>query len=270
MTILKSRAKIIFALGVLTLSLSACGVGPTAYSGVTSKLSVTADGTIDLNSYDPDFVYFEGNPIASPAGPRYIPNRSNGKAKIKLDASYDGGNWNVNGSYADGDVKFTFKGFALIGLLSQIGPLSNATENNLFMSDLTQPMQSDGSPTSRIKTNGGACVPVLTHYESTNRNAPGTGYAIFLVCDAPRGASLSDYTGEDYVKVFIPENFNGPGDLNPYGNYLSGGFMGRKSTTQVKASTGGAVPSATPAPLQPYPSPSESAILHDTPVRPGG
>jgi hypothetical protein len=254
--------------------LTACGGPTSAYFGVTTKLSATANGKIDLTSYDPNFAYFTGAPFAV-AGPRYIPRHSKGTAAIKLAATYDGGNWNVAGSYADGDVRFDFKGLALLGVLSGFGSNNSqpptglsGIKPNSVMPDLTRPMRSDGSPSNRITTIGGACIPVVTHYISTNERTPGTGYALFLVCDAPQaGASVADYTGEDYVKVFIPANGNAPGDKNPYGNYLSGGFMASDSATSVVASTGGSAPSATPTPLQPYPTPS-TTNLTTVPTRP--
>ena len=236
-------------IAVAALALSACG--DSAYSNLLTKVTAKASGTINLANYDPSISPFiddlNGAAQTTPLG-------STGSAKIKLEASYDAGNWNVSGSYADGAVKFNFKGYALslmVGGFGGAGPLQGFSGNG------------GGGPAQFTQT-GGLCIPVLTSYVSTNSAKPGTGYAGFLVCDAA-GPTLRqgvtpnvdedpwDFTGDtDYVRVLIPNSDTG--DKNPYANYVSGGTMsGYKSSTFASVSTTMGDPSFTPSPIWPEP-----------------
>ena len=233
-------------IAVAALALSACG--DSAYSNLLTKVTAKASGTINLANYDPSISPFiddlNGAAQTTPLG-------STGSAKIKLEASYDAGNWNVSGSYADGAVKFNFKGYALslmVGGFGGAGPLQGFSGNG------------GGGPAQFTQT-GGLCIPVLTSYVSTNSAKPGTGYAGFLVCDAA-GPTLrttagpegdAEFTGDtDYVRVLIL-NTN-TGDKNPYANYVSGGTMsGYKSSTFASVSSS-FDPTFSPSPMWPEPS----------------
>ena len=242
------------AVAVAALALSACG--NSAYSNLLTKVTVKASGTINLNNYDPSISPYTESLNGAAQTKDGI--NSTGSAKINLNATYDAGNWNVSGSYADGAVKFNFKGYALASVVGGIGgdgPLQGFSSNGGGYSG--------GGPAQMTQT-GGLCIPVLTSYVSTNSAKPGTGYAGFLVCDAA-GPTLRqgvtpnvdedpwDFTGDtDYVRVLIPNSDTG--DKNPYANYVSGGTMsGYKSSTFASVSTTMGDPSFTPSPIWPEP-----------------
>ena len=248
------------AVAVTALALSACG--GSAYSNLLTKVSAKASGTINLANYDPSISPFNDSLNGAV---RTIPSSSTGSAKINLNASYDAGNWNVSGSYADGSVKFNFKGYALAALQGGLGaPLNGSSSNG-------GGGYSGGGPAQFTQT-GGLCIPVVTSYVSTNSQQPGTGYAEFLVCDAG-GPTLrqaagpagdAEFTGDtDYVRVLIP-NWDS-GDKNPYANYVSGGTMsGYKSSTFASISSTMGDPSFTPSPIWPEP----TGTLSSTPTAP--
>jgi hypothetical protein len=229
------------------LLLTACGIAPS-YIMQKTTLTVTAQGNVNLTAYTADATDF-GLPSGSP---RVIPAGSNGKAAISLAFTYDGGNWNVAGTYKDGAVQFKVKGYALeaaaglgcglIGPCSQVNSAANRALNEI---------EHHGAI-----ARGSACFPVITHYESTNRNMPGTGWVEFMVCDAPVSGATPvpsyNYTGPDYVQVYIP--FVGSGDQEPFSYYLSGGTMsGYGNSTSVSVSAPLNFPSYSPTPI--YPSP---------------
>ena len=250
------------AVAVAALALSACG--NSAYSNLLTKVTVKASGTINLNNYDPSISPYTESLNGAAQTKDGI--NSTGSAKINLNATYDAGNWNVSGSYADGAVKFNFKGYALslmVGGFGGAGPLQGFSSNGGGYSG--------GGPAQMTQT-GGLCIPVLTSYVSTNSAKPGTGYAGFLVCDAA-GPTLrttagpegdAEFTGDtDYVRVLIP-NWDS-GDKNPYANYVSGGTMsGYKSSTFASISSTMGDPSFTPSPIWPEP----TGTLSSTPTAP--
>ena len=236
------------AVAVTALALSACG--GSAYSNLLTKVTAKASGTINLTNYDPSISPFNDSLNGAV---RTIPSSSTGSAKINLNASYDAGNWNVSGSYADGSVKFNFKGYALTAVVCGVVPCVGAPLN-------VSSGNGGGGPAQFTQT-GGLCIPVVTSYVSTNSQKPGTGYAEFLVCDAA-GPTLrqaagpvgdAEFTGDtDYVRVLIL-NTN-TGDKNPYANYVSGGTMsGYKSSTFASFSSS-FDPTFSPSPMWPEPS----------------
>jgi len=215
------------------LLLSACGAGPAAKIAMTTKVSAEAKGYVDLTTFDPSVAPYEVLPVGSP---RIVPGGSTGVARAHIHAKYDGGNWSVSGYWRDGEVQMKFKGYALEELVGYgFGTLTGAEAQ----------VRSAGS--SYQKSKGGMCLPVLTHYESTNSAKPGTGYAMILICDAPGPDSSvtgppAEWDGADYVKVYIPVVDSG--DLNPFGYYLSGGGMKEvdgkvkgKTSTSIRTTT---------------------------------
>lgn len=250
------------AVAVTALALSACG--GSAYSNLLTKVTAKASGTINLANYDPSISPFNDSLNGAV---RTIPSGSTGSAKINLNASYDAGNWNVSGSYADGSVKFNFKGYALSAIACgyDVGPLCLGAPLNggQPLADPTSGGSNAGGGPSQFTVTGGLCIPVVTSYVSTNSQKPGTGYAEFLVCDAggpvlrTNNASPTDglnFTGAaDYVRVLVP-NLD-TGDRNPYANYVSGGTMsGYKSSTFGSISSTMGDPSFSPSPIWPEPS----------------
>ena len=251
-------------LATAALLLTACG--SSSYMALKTSLSVTAKGTMNLSGYSADStdVSSDAFDFGIPTGaPRVIPAGSNGKATIDLAFTYDGGNWNVNGNYKDGAVQFKFKGYALFAAaelyMCGLGPCGSPI-NRSFASALSN------SQPSGISLRGGSCVPVITHYESTNRAMPGTGYALFKVCDAPVNGVTplgnfpngGSYTGPDYVKVYIP--FAMSGDQEPFAYYLSGGTLsGRESNVSVSLTGPSIDPSYSPTPIYPSPTSSQPA-----------
>ena len=244
------------AVAVAALALSGCS---SAYSTLLGKVSAKASGTINLANYNPSISPFNDS-LNGAAQTK--PSGYTGSAKISLSAVYDGGNWNVSGSYADGSVKFNFKGYALNAICQEIGacgfgaPLANGD------TPATSSMGPGGPP--QITVTGGICIPVVTSYVSSNKAMPGTGFAEFLVCDAAGpilrqnvnafGLPVANFDFDtDYVRVLIP-NWD-TGDKNPYANYVSGGTMsGYKSSTSASVSFTSGDPSFTPSPIWPEPS----------------
>ena len=235
--LVKTQSKIfavISATAATAVVLSGC-----AYVTLATKVSTKADGNISLSSYHTSDYLGLGDFI--PTGPQITPGGSRGTAKVKLDASFDGGNWNIDGTYSDGAVRFTFKGFSV---------------RELYINSRTKADQD----VSQIPTNtstGGRCESFTSNYLSTNAKMPGTGLVKFVVCDAPgsRSGGSPIWQGPDYIQVFIPES--GPGmDANPYANYLSGGKVnGRERSSGVTNSrtAPSSVPTFTPTPTWPAP-----------------
>lgn len=237
---MKKQTKLFALIGAVVAS--AVALSGCAYVQLALKVSAKADGTIKLSTYRDGGLYVDGGPFsgAIPAGNQITPGGSTGTAKIKLDASYDGGNWNVNGTYSDGAVRFAFKGYNLIGAYSDVRTKADAQVNPY---------------TSTQK--GGLCVPVISNYISTNSALPGTGVVEFEVCDAPGSGSGSSpqWTDPDYVGVFVPDLGSGM-DANPFANYLSGGTVtGSRggSGTTVSVTSPNNVPSFDPTPTWPAP-----------------
>jgi len=224
---------LISAAAATAVVLSGC-----AYKTLGTKVSTKADGNISLSSYRTSDYLGLGDFI--PTGPQITPGGSRGTAKVELDASLDGGNWNINGTYSDGAVRFTFKGFSA---------------QDLYLNTRTTADQE----VSQIPTTtsiGGRCESFRSNYLSTNAKMPGTGLVMFEVCDAPgsRSGGSPIWQGPDYIQVFIPDL--GPGDANPYANYLSGGKVtGRERSSGVTNSR--TAPSTvtifTPTPTWPAP-----------------
>lgn len=263
--------------GALVLVLAGCG---TAYFAINSTVTITANGLMNLSNFDDS-----GSHTAiggSGGASRVTPPGGNNTAKIQLSNIVDGLNANVSGSYADGDVKFTFKGEAFVvgGCITNIcSPVR--TNMNKILSGIS-PSKSSNSNGGRLKASGSTCISFPTLYESTNRSMPGTGIVIFNVCDAPvPGTDPSGvgnfYTGSDYVTVYIPTMDTG--DLNPFANYYSGGTLGavvqpvpasgvksisrpgsqgeeKNSSTSVTIIYPATEPTATPTPLWPSPGPA--------------
>jgi hypothetical protein len=249
-------------LATAALLLTACGMPSTI--AMKTTLNVTAKGSVNLadfaistdaSSDATDPYYFGAVPQGSP---RVIPAGSNGKATIDLAFTYDGGNWNVNGSYKDGAVQFKFKGLALelfagCNFFSNCSSIRNAT-NNAFSQ----------VQNNRLTAKGSTCVPVVSHYESTNRSMPGTGWVMFEVCDGlVQGATgvqaFGYYSGPDYVKVYSP--FVGSGDQEPFAYYLSGGTLGSRENggTSISVTSVNFTPSYSPTPIYPSPTGSQPA-----------
>ena len=238
-------------LAAAAVLLAACSSGPS-YLWQKTTLNVTAQGNINLANYTADMTDFG----LGGGAPRVIPAGSNGKAAISLAFTYDGGNWNAAGTYKDGAVQFKFKGYALEAsgpLTCGLGPCGNAvnTAANRALSEVEH---------HGAVARGSACFPVVSHYESTNRAMPGTGWVVFVVCDAPvNGATpipLYNYTGPDYVQVYVP--FAQQGDQEPYAYYLSGGTLsGYGNSTSISVTAPTNFPSYSPTPI--YPSPVGSS-----------
>ena len=262
----------------LVLVLASCS---TAYYIRNLTFTVTANGSMNLSNFDDS----ESHTVIGGSGgaSRVTPLHGNNSAKIQLSSAIDGANVNVSGSYADGDVSFTFKGLADgYGCLLGCSPIRTnmyKTTNGIVSS------QGSNSGGGRLKVSGSTCVAFPSMYESTNRSMPGTGFVVFNVCDAPvLGANPvgtvgpgTFYTGSDYVTVYIPTSDTG--DLNPFANYYSGGTLGavasrnitnssksgsrlesqeedKKSSTSVSVLYPATEPSATPTPIWPSPGPS--------------
>ena len=246
------------ALAAATLILVA-GCSTAVYFYAKSTFTITASGNVNLTAYDNSIDHtISGVGVDTP---RVIPANSKSKAKIKLSYSIDGGNINVSGNYADGDVRFTFKGSGDILLAGScgIGPNScGAGINKNSLNKLTSNNSSRPSESGLIVQKGGVCQTVASLYESTNPAMPGTGLVGFVVCDAPTSSSIDTYAGADYVTVYVP-NYQS-GDLNPFANYYSGGTVsGEESSTSITVKYPATVPSATPTPIYPSPSPTTPA-----------
>ena len=225
---------LISAVAATAVVLSGC-----AYVTLATKVSTKADGNISLSSYHTSDYLGLGDFI--PTGPQITPGGSRGTAKVELDASFDGGNWNINGTYRDGAVRFTFKGFSLLDLYSNIRTKADQ----------------DVSQIPTTTSTGGTCQSFTSNYLSTNAKMPGTGLVKFVVCDAPgsRSGESPTWQGPDYIQVFIPESRPGM-DANPYANYLSGGKVtGRERSSGVTNSktVPSSIPDFTPTPTWPAP-----------------
>jgi len=260
----------------LVVGLAACS---TAYYVRNLTVTITANGSMNLSNFsDSDSHTVLSNFPAS----RVIPLNGNNTAKIQLSNTVDGLNTNVFGSYADGDVRFTFKGQGDSIYCRGCSPVK--TNMNKIINGVKRSQRSN-SEDGRLKVSGSTCVTFTSLYESTNRNMPGTGFVVFNVCDAPviganpvGEANLGStfYDGSDYVTVYIPTM--DPGDLNPFANYYSGGTLGavapvitngaksgsrqgsqeedRSSSTSVTILYAATEPSATPTPIWPSPGPT--------------
>jgi hypothetical protein len=263
----------------LVVGLAACS---TAYYVKNLTVTIIANGSMNLSNFDDS----ESHTVIGGTGgaSRVLPQHSNNTAKIQLSNVVDGLNANVSGSYADGDVKFNFKGEAEAA--GCFGTLCSPvrTSINKIMSGIARSQRSN-SEGGRLKVSGSTCVIFPSLYESTNPNMPGTGVVIFNVCDAPvLGATPvgtvgpgTFYAGTDYVTVYIPTL--DPGDLNPFANYYSGGTLGassqpivtsgaksgsrqgsqeedRNSSTSVSILYPATEPTATPTPIWPSPGPA--------------
>ena len=257
-------------LATLPFVLTSCG----SYLFQKTNYSITANGRIDLNqySYTGDRMLIGGGSVLPVGTAQNKPRNTTGKANIKLNSIFDGGNFSASGSYIDGDVRFNFKGLAsnLVGIAycgvgegtpdtggecgtfptAAFGPIPMAGTNP----NKTSPSSRDGGGLTKLK--GGDCEQFTTFYESTNSAMPGTGLVIFRVCDAPASnqrTPVGTYTGNDYVTIWIPGDI-GINDLNPYANYISGGSMaGEDSSTSISLSFPPTEPTG-PAPTI-YPSP---------------
>lgn len=244
------------AMGIVaSLVLAACGTYSAQFV-LNTSVTTSASGNINLASYDSSIVPFD---VLPPGVPATTANRSNGKGAINLKASYVAGNWNVSGTYADGDVKFSFSGYAL-ELFTGIIPTSNLQA--IGLSDSGGPTTPPGITMTQT---GGTCLPVPTYYRSTNNSRPGTGWAIFILCDSgPANMSgMPDWTSPDYIKVWVPDESTTV-DSNPWANYLNGGYMASKGkvTTVIKV-TIPTTQSATPSAL--WPAPSSTAVVSSPP-----
>ncbi|MCX6419280.1 MAG: hypothetical protein NTU50_07690 [Actinobacteria bacterium] len=234
---MKKQTKVFALIGAVVAS--AVALSGCAYLQLALKISAKADGNINLSTYRDSGI---AGPLsgAIPAGSQITPGGSTGTAKIKLDASYDGGNWNVNGTYSDGAVRFKFKGYNLLDTFSNLRTKADSEVNPY---------------TSTQK--GGLCIPVISNYISTNSAMPGTGVVEFEVCDAPGSGSGSSpsWTDPDYIGVYVPYLGSGM-DANPFANYLSGGtvagYRGGSGAT-VRVTTPNSVPSYSPTPTWPSP-----------------
>jgi hypothetical protein len=249
---MSSKKKLLGAAFAAAAMLLVAGCGASVYYFAKTSISVTANGNINLNAYDNN-----GQHSFSTIGndtPRVIPTNSNNKAKIKLNFSFDGGNLNANGSYSDGDVRFNFKGAA--DLMNAVGYGRSGIKQNP-LSQLIPTSNSRPSTSGYTTYKGGACWQFASLYESTNPAMPGTGLVNFVVCDAPSSTSFSTYTGGDYVTVYVGDFQTG--ELNPFANYYSGGTLsGEESSTSLNVKYPTTEPSATPTPIYPAPSPSNS------------
>lgn len=221
----------VLAAGLITTVVSACA--PT-YVGVGTQIQVTANGRVALANYNPAYGIGDLNQRAV-AG-------SNTSADVTMNASYDQGNWVINGTWKDGFVRFKFKGIAL----ASYGPLSAP---QAALSNSIQTMSSH-SENSVAWVNGG-CMPVLSYYESTNPTMPGTGAVVFIVCDnsgAGIGYNGSPWIDPDYIAVAIPDT-RSTGDNSPFVFYESGGTLtGRGNSTSVKYRQTWTSPTATQSP----------------------
>jgi hypothetical protein len=258
----------------LVLVLSACS---TYYYVQNTTVSITANGSMNLSNFDDSPAH---TLIGGLGGASRVSLNGNNTARIQLTNTIDGLNFNASGSYADGDVRFNFKGEAFVGCFPSCGsPIK--TNLNKVVAGLNGSHRSNYQG-GRLKDSGSTCTSFPSLYTSTNPNMPGTGFVVFNVCDAPMPGSTpfgggSYYEGSDYVTVYIPSSTNG--DLDPFGNYYSGGTLGvvappaptngvksgsrqgsqeedKNSSTSVSVLYPATEPSATPTPIWPSPSPS--------------
>jgi hypothetical protein len=248
----KKQTKLFALIGAVVAS--AVALSGCAYQSLNIKISATADGDVDLSTYKAEGI----GGIGSAAGDRTVPRKSTGTAKIKLSRVIEKGNINVSGSYSDGDVRFTFSGTPLTLISTVVSSMRTAADSEL--------------DSYRSTTKGGECIPVITNYQSTNSRLPGTGIVIFRVCDAPGSSSSPEpqWTEADYLSVYIPMETSDPSatssDANPFGNYLSGGYVtGSRggSGTSVSVTLPSSTPTFTPTPL--FPAPSSAPTLPPVP-----
>jgi len=216
------RKIFVAAVGVAVASmLAACA---PSYIMLGTQIQVTAQGKVNLASYNGIGLGATGTRTV--AGP-------NNTADANISASLDGGNWVINGTWKDGFVKFRFKGINPLGY----GVLS--APQAAFASAVTAATQSASESSHSGSWSSGGCMPFITNYESTNSATPGTGVAIFIVCDQGLGSGITNtpWVDPDYVAVFVPNTRDaGPyADNSPFVYYESGGFLtGRGSSASVK------------------------------------
>lgn len=214
--------------------LTGCGManyGPS-YAALGTHIQANAHGTVTLLDNQPQNIL--GNGVRTPAG-------GNSTAKVELNATFEKGAWQIAGSWRDGMVQFTFDGWALDSLIvgadgipGLAGPQNQVAPRN--------------RPQSSQWVNGG-CMPFATYYTSTNRAHPGTGIAIFDVCQKGTGG-ISSWDGPNTIEVVVPDTTTMPGnaDASPYVNYVSGGTMGRDDV-KVRVRIDANSPTSTPAPI---------------------
>lgn len=224
------------AVGVAVAALlAACA---PSYVMLGTQIQVTANGKVNLADYAGN-IGFGTNGSRTVAGP-------NQYAEAEVSAVLDGGNWIINGTWKDGFVKFRFKGLSALAL----GILS--APQSAFASTVSAMTQSASEASNAGSWTTGGCMPFITNYESTNSATPGTGVAVFVVCDQGLGAGLNNtpWTNPDYIAVAIPNTRDmGPyADNSPYVYYESGGTMTGRSKTTVRARSVWSSPTATQDP----------------------
>jgi hypothetical protein len=250
---------------VAALVLSACAPSWVTYGTV---IEASASGTVNLLDYNGTFL--GGTPFTPGDGTR-TPGGDNTTAKSNIKLSYDQGNWNINGSWSDGVVRFKVKGLAMnvVGLNFLASPDAVVAAAGATVAEHREHRGSSWLY--------GGCMPFATHYESTNPDRPGTGVAVIVICDAGLGEALNIYgpnsgelswEGPDYIAIAIP-NLQDAGpysDLSPFANYSSGGTLtGRKNVAVVRAKANYSTPSNPQEPLW-TPSPSNSPTPTPTPT----
>jgi len=221
--------------------LTGCGVanyGPS-YSALGTHIQTSARGTVTLLDSQPQNIL--GSGVRTPAG-------SNTTAKVELNATFEKGAWQIAGSWRDGTVQFTFDGWALDSLVIGADGIPGLAGAQNQVAPQERPQSSQWTT--------GGCMPFATYYTSTNRAHPGTGIAIFDVCQKGTGG-LSSWDGPSTIEVVVPDTtaMTTNSDASPYVNYVSGGTM-RRDDLKVRVRMDANSPTSTPAPI--FASPTNS------------